>query len=149
MRREAMAALATTMLVAGLLQGLASPAEAVSPVRFSGVQYDSPGDDTGSNRSLNGEWVKITNHASRAKVMTGWKLRDRTGYRYVFPTFRLGAGRSVRVHTGSGTNSSTDLYWRLGTYVWNNTGDKATLKNRSGVVVDTCSWVDGSGYTSC
>jgi len=149
MRREAMAALATTMLVGGLLQGLASPAEAVSPVRFSGVQYDSPGDDTGSNRSLNGEWVKITNHASRAKVMTGWKLRDRTGYRYTFPTFRLGAGRSVRVHTGSGTNTSNDLYWRLGTYVWNNTGDKATLKNRSGVVVDTCSWGDGSGYTSC
>jgi hypothetical protein len=146
---RAMAAVATTMLVGGLLQGLASPAEAVSPVRFSGVQYDSPGSDTGSNRSLNGEWVKITNHASRAKVMTGWKLRDRTGYRYVFPTFTLGAGRSVRVHTGSGTNTSTDLYWRLGTYVWNNTGDKATLKNRSGVVVDTCSWGDGSGYTSC
>ena len=149
MRRGAMAAAATTMLVGGLLQGMASPAEAVSPVRFSGVQYDSPGDDTGSNRSLNGEWVRITNHASRAKVMTGWKLRDRTGYLYVFPTFTLGAGRSVRVHTGSGTNTSTDLYWRLGTYVWNNTGDKATLKNRSGVVVDTCSWGDGSGYTSC
>jgi len=53
------------------------------------------------------------------------------------------------VHTGSGTNSRTDLYWRQNGYVWNNTGDKATLKNSAGVVVDTCSWGDGAGFTSC
>lgn len=140
---------ATTLLIGGLVQGLTSPAEAVSPTRFSGVQYDSPGDDTGTNRSLNAEWVRITNHSSRARVMTGWKLRDITGFVYVFPNFTLGAGKSVKVHTGSGSNTRTDLYWRLSGYVWNNTGDRATLKNRNGVVVDTCSWGDGAGFTSC
>ena len=90
MIRRALTAAATAMLVGGLLQGLASPAEAVSPVRFAGVQYDSPGDDTGTNRSLNGEWVKITNHASRAKVMSGWKLRDRTGFRLRVPDLHPG-----------------------------------------------------------
>jgi hypothetical protein len=140
---------ATSVMACGLIQVSASPGEAVSPTRFSGVQYNSPGSDTGSNRSLNAEWVVITNHSSRAQVMTGWKLRDRTGYIFTFPTFSLGAGRSVKIHTGSGANSRTDLYWRQGYYVWNNTGDKAILKNRSGVVVDTCSWGDGSGYTGC
>lgn len=149
MRRTAAAMATTTLLIGGLVQGLASPAEAVSPTRFSGVQYDSPGDDTGSNRSLNAEWVRITNHSSHARVMTDWKLRDITGFLYVFPSFTLGAGKSVKVHTGSGVNSRTDLYWRLSGYVWNNTGDKATLKNSAGVVVDTCSWGDGAGFTSC
>jgi len=109
MRRTDAAMVATILLIGGLVQGLASPAEAVSPTRFSGVQYDSPGDDTGSNRSLNAEWVRITNHSSHARVMTGWKLRDITGFLYVFPRFTLGAGKSVRVHTGSGVNSRTEL----------------------------------------
>ena len=147
--KRVLAMAASALLVATLVQATAGPAEAVSPTRFSGVQYDSPGDDTGSNRSLNAEWVRITNHSSHARVMTGWKLRDITGFVYVFPSFTLGAGRSVKVHTGSGTNSRTDLYWRLNGYVWNNTGDKATLKDRHGVVIDTCSWGDGSGYIGC
>jgi len=46
-----------------------------------------------------------------------------------FPSFKLGAGKSVRLHTGQGTNSSTDLYWGKGWYVWNNTGDKAIIRD--------------------
>lgn len=149
MRRPLTAALATLLLTPGLLGLTERAAEAASPVRFAGVQYDSPGADTGSNTSLNAEWVRITNHASTAKVMTGWKLRDRTGYLFTFPTFTLGAGKSVKIHTGKGTNSRTDLYWRQSSYIWNNTGDKAILKNKAGVIVDTCSWGDGAGYVGC
>jgi hypothetical protein len=61
----------------------------------------------------------------------------------------LKSGASLRVHTGKGTNTATDKYWKLTGYVWNNTGDKATLKNRAGTIIDTCRWGDGSGTTAC
>lgn len=131
-----------TSAVAAIISGgaFAVPAEATSPVRISAVQYDSPGSDTGSNSSLNAEWVKITNYGATAKALTGWTLRDTSNHVYRFGTYRLGAGRSVRVHTGRGSNSSTDRYMGRGWYVWNNTHDKAILKNASGVTVATKSW---------
>lgn len=39
-------------------------------------------------------------------------------------------GRAVSA--GAGTNAATDLYWGLGSSVWNNTGDTATLKRPDG-----------------
>jgi hypothetical protein len=46
----------------------------------------------------------------------------------------------VKVHTGIGGNTSNNLYWRSGGYVWNQTGDTATLKNATGNLVDRCSY---------
>ena len=126
----------------------AMPAEAAPAVRFTKVQYNSPGNDTGSNYSLNAEWVRITNHRSTDRVLTGWTIKDKAGFVYTFPTFTLKAGASVRVHTGSGTDSKTDLYWDRTWYVWNNTGDTAYLRTTS-VTHDSCSWGAGSGVKYC
>jgi hypothetical protein len=134
------AILAALLLPMSLLLFTSSPAQAVSTVRISGVQYDSPGSDTGSNFSLNAEWVRITNYSSSRKSLSGWSLRDTSNHVYRFGTFSLGAGKSVRIHTGSGSNSSTDRYWGSGWYVWNNSGDRATLKNSAGTTVSTRSW---------
>ena len=76
-------------------------------------------------------------------------MRDLANHVYTVPSFKLGAGKSVKLHTGKGTNSSTDLYWGRGYYVWNNTGDKAILRNSSGTTNDTCTWGDGSGIKYC
>lgn len=129
-------------VVAAIISGgvFTAPAEAASPVRISGVQYDSPGSDRGGNLSLNAEWVRVTNYSSSAKTLAGWTLRDRSNHVYRFGTYRLGAGKSVRVHTGRGANTATNRYWGKGWYVWNNDTDRATLKNASGVTVSTKSW---------
>jgi hypothetical protein len=136
------AALAATGLVAGLLGSYAglSPAEAASAVRISAVQYDSPGTDTGSNKSLNAEWVRITNNSSTRKTLTGWTLRDTSRHVYRFSTFSIGAGKSVRIHTGKGRNTATDRYQGRSWYVWNNDGDKAILKNSHGTTQSVRSW---------
>ena len=126
----------------------AMPAHAAPAVRFTKAYYNSPGNDTGSNYSLNGEWIRITNHRSTDKVLTDWSIHDRTGYVFTFPTFTLKAGASVRVHTGSGSDSASDLYWGRTWYVWNNTGDKAYLRAPSGTLHDTCTWGSGSS-ASC
>ena len=127
----------------------AGEADAASPVRFSGAQYNSPGSDTGSNASLNAEWIRVTNHGSKARSLTGWTIRDAAGHVYRFPRFRLPPGSSVRLHTGKGRNTSRNLYWGKSWYIWNNTGDKAVLKNRAGARIDVCRWGDGPGFTHC
>ncbi len=108
-------------------------------VTISAVYFDSPGPDTGTNVSRNAEWVQIHN-ATAAKNLAGWTIRDAQSHIYTFPSFLLGSGKSVEVHTGSGTNTSTNLYWGSASYVWNNTGDDATLKNSNGSTVASCSY---------
>jgi hypothetical protein len=142
MNTKKSATLAAIGLVAGLLGSFAgvSPAEAASAVRISAAQYDSPGSDTGSNKSLNAEWVRVTNYSSTRKTLTGWTLRDTSRHVFRFGTFSLGPGKSVRIHTGKGRNTSTDRYQGRSWYVWNNDGDKAILKNSKGTTQSVRSW---------
>ena len=129
----------------------AAPALAASPVKLGRIYYDSPGTDTRSNTSLNAEWFTVRNTGTSRVNLAGWTVRDASTHVYHFVgTFYLAAGASVRVHTGKGTNTATNRYWGLGSYVWNNTGDKATLRNASGTWIDSCAWYStGVGYTYC
>lgn len=108
--------------------------------RITAIYFDSPGADSRSNSSLDAEWVRIKNTTGSRKTLTGWTLRDTTSHIYHFPTFRLAAGASVRVHTGSGSNTASNLYWHQSDYVWNNTGDTAYLRNANGTLVDRCAY---------
>lgn len=129
---------------------IAAPAAQAAPVvRFTKIYFDSPGSDTGSNTSLNAEWARVKNFSSKARVLTGWTIRDAQGHVYKFPTFTLRAGYTVTLHTGSGANTATNLYWREDNYVWNNSGDKAILKNRTGAKIDTCSFTSAGSYKIC
>ena len=80
--------------------------------------------------------------------MSRWRLIDRgRDHTFRFPQgFKLRSSRCVKVHTGRGRNTARHLYMKLGNYVWNNDGDKATLKKKSGARVDTCSY--GSNASS-
>ena len=111
--------------------------------------YDPPGPDTGTNANLNREWVAIKNFGQQTRQLRGWTLRDTAGHVFAFPRFRLRAGTTVRVHTGDGQATRHDLYWGIGKYVWNNTGDRATVRNRDGRLIDRCRWGDGDGFKLC
>ena len=108
-----------------------------------------PGNDTGTNTSLNAEYVSIGNHVSTSRNLRGWTLRDNQSHVYSFPNITVGSGKSVTVHTGKGTNTSTNLYWGSRNYIWNNSGDRATLRDAQGHQIDTCSWGNGSGSINC
>lgn len=140
----AAAALAMTGMVAG-------PAQAANPtLHISKVYFDSPGSDTGSNTSLNAEYVRIKNSSTtKSYTLTGFTLRDKANHVYTFKTFTLKPGTSVTVHTGKGTNTSSHVYWNKNWYVWNNTGDTATLKNASGTTVDSCTFTSAGDYKVC
>jgi lamin tail-like protein len=147
------------LLLAGLMGGpvgattraarnLARPVgtHARGRVTITAAYYDpKAGPDPDTNRGRNKEYVVIRNGGNRAVRLTRWTLRDlaRTGQRahvFRFPSFRLRPGRSVKIHTGSGRNTRTDLYWGSSVYVWGDDSDRATLKSSGGTTVDSCSW---------
>ncbi|MEV5156866.1 lamin tail domain-containing protein [Streptomyces sp. NPDC053728] len=150
-RTAAPLALAAATALAGSLLATA-PASAASHqggLHLGKIQYDSPGKDTRTNTSLVAEYVDIHNNGKSALQLKGYKLKDNTGYTYTFPSFTVAAGKTVRVHTGKGRNSGAHVYGNRGSYVWNNTGDKARLVKPSGTLLDSCSWGKGTGVKVC
>jgi len=134
-------------IAAALTLGLASPASAA--IKITKIYFDSPGADTGSNKSLNAEYVVIKNTGTRRKALTGWTLRDASQHVYRFPIFRLGSGKSVKVHTGKGANTLGNLFWRSSSYIWNNDGDTATLKRSNATAASKCSYSGVGSYKIC
>ncbi|MFE5815839.1 lamin tail domain-containing protein [Streptomyces sp. NPDC056479] len=140
--------LAAAALAAGALVSVATlPASAADhsrperpKVKISDVQYDSPGREDRSNRSLNREWVEITNTTRHTVNLDGWTLEDEDGNTYTFDHYRLEGRATVRVHTGFGRDTDSDLYQDSRHYVWDNRSDTATLRNDRGRFIDDKSW---------
>ncbi len=86
------------------------------------IHADASGDDT---NNLEDEYVVFENTGSGDLDQTGWSVQDEVGKTYTFPSgFTLAAGAQVTLHTGTGSDTQTDLYWgRTDSAVWNNGGD--------------------------
>ncbi|NJP99333.1 lamin tail domain-containing protein [Streptomyces zingiberis] len=150
--RSRAARLSAVAAVAGCAVALLIPgqAQAAGAIQLYKIYYDSPGSDRGGNTSLNAEYVQLRNTSRSAVQLKGFTIRDNAGYTYTFPSYKISAGKTVKVHTGKGTKSAGHVYWGRGWYVWNNTGDKARLYNAGGSQVDTCSYSSGkSAYKMC
>ena len=132
------AAAAATTVAAALAPAQADAA--TGSVHLYEIYYNSPGADTGSNTSLNGEWVAVTNTTTKTVSLTGWTVTDASRHTYKFGAYSLGAGKTVRIHTGKGSNTATSGYQNRSWYVWNNDKDTATLRKSTGTWVDSCSY---------
>lgn len=138
-------------LAAGALIVTAFPAAAIghhhstahhgrSVVALGAIQYDSPGRDNRSARSLNAEWVTVTNTGRTPVNLRNWTLANADHHRYAFRSLRLGAHKSVKVHTGVGRDTSRDLYQDRTSHMWGNGSDTATLRDSRGRTVDVKAW---------
>lgn len=116
-----------------------------STVMISKVQYDSPGVDDRSNRSLNGEWVEVKNTGKKTVDLRGYTLTDKQGNRYRFRSLKLDGHASVKVHTGKGKDSLHDVYQGRTDHVWDQR-DSATLRNDQGRILDSNSWGKAKGH---
>ena len=123
----------------------ASPSSAGQCVHLHRIVYDSPGSDTGTNESLNAEFVTVHNVCRLQVNLNGWKLRDQTGTEYLFK-FSIRGHSTVKVHSGRGANTPRDKFWKLDRYVWDNSKDIATLlrpkANGGFKVASRCSYFD-------
>jgi competence protein ComEC len=82
------------------------------------------------------EYVCLTNSDATAVDMSSWILRNVLGRSFNFPTgFSLAVGQTVKVHTGSGTDSPTDLHWGYRVNPAWEKSDKLTLHNGEDVEV--------------
>jgi hypothetical protein len=63
------------LTAAGLIAAVPAPADAAGGTTITKVYVNSPGKDTGSNKSLNAEYVKIKNTSSKGKSLKGWTIR--------------------------------------------------------------------------
>jgi hypothetical protein len=128
--------------VVGLAPANVAQADAAGCVRIVGGVFDSPDNDN-YMPYLNQEYVIIQNACSSSKLMTGWKVHDYNRIHvYRFPTgYRIGSGNSVKLRSGTGTNSSTNVYWKR-TYgaVWNNDPpERAYLRKPDGSLANSWS----------
>jgi hypothetical protein len=150
MCRAAAIAVATAAVAASSLATAVTPASAAGAIQITRVYVNSPGSDTGSNTSINAEYVSIKNTSATNRSLKGYTVRDKSGHVYTFGSYTLGAGKTVKIHTGKGANTSINRYWNKSWYVWNNSGgDSATLKTASGTSVDSCGWGTVSSYVNC
>jgi P pilus assembly chaperone PapD len=150
MRRLAMLTVSALVAVTSSLVAV-TPADAARTVQFTRIQYDSPGRDTGSNASLNREYVRVRNSTMRTVNMYRWHVRNARGDEYRFRSnFYLRPGETVTIRTGKGRNTDTTRYWGRTRYVWHNTRDRAYLRTPSGALMHSCSWSSaGRGYKFC
>jgi micrococcal nuclease len=97
-------------------------------------QFDSPGDDSESKEE---EYVCLRNVGPQAFDLSGCTLSDEYGWTYHFPSLSLRAGAVVRVRSGCGEDTATDLYWchEGATAIWNNDGDTVYLFSPEGYLL--------------
>ena len=101
----------------------------------------SPEGDT-----LNDEFVVFENAGDGDLDLTGWTVEDEAGYSYQFPDgYVLTPGAQVRLRTGSGGDTSTDLYWGSGSYVWNDGGDTVYAYDADGALAAEYTYPQSSG----
>lgn len=84
------------------------------------------------------EYVEIENTSNNSVDMEDWyiKVESNSALRYDFPKFTLGGGKTVRVWTKVGQNTTSNLFWGLSTPVWNNNSDCAYLRDADRDLVD-------------
>ena len=100
-------------------------------LRVVEVNADAPGDD---NENLGEEYVVLENAGEEPLDLSGWTVTDEADHSYTFGEFALGPGERVTLHTGSGTDSGTSVYWGRSRAVWNNGGDTVTVRDADGDV---------------
>ena len=103
----------------------------------SGCQFDPPGAD-GTRYAE--EWICLRNMGECVANLQGWWVCDESGASYTFPSYSLGGGAAVTLHTGAGIDLDSHLYWGSNRFVWNNGGDTVYLYDASGVLITSYSY---------
>ncbi|MFZ0493588.1 MAG: thermonuclease family protein [Acidimicrobiia bacterium] len=104
-------------------------------VSIESIAANPPGPD---ENVLDEETITIV--ATSSADLTGWVLRDgSSSHRFHLPNGFVLNGR-VTIHSGCGTDTTTDLFWCADGPIWDNDGDTALIYDESGALVDAVTY---------
>jgi Lamin Tail Domain len=127
------------ILVAAMALALATASAAQAGIQLSKIRPNPTLVPGGQNAQVNAEYVSVKNTAATAKNLRGWFIREKHSKRtFTFPGFSLCGGCTVKIHSGTGTNTATDIYWGRAKAAWANDADKAILHRAGGLIQGTC-----------
>ncbi len=115
------------------LWGTSSSNNCISIINF---HYDAIGDD---NQNLNDEYVVFKNKCDSIDL-DSWNVKDEATHKYTFKNFVFDADSTFTLYTGSGKDTSDELYWNSKSAIWNNAGDTLFLRDKNGGLVLTYSY---------
>ncbi len=78
------------------------------------------------------EYALIENRGVNDIDLAGWTLSDAAGHVFRFSDRVLAAREELRVWVKAGTDTEHDVYWGRRAPIWNNRGDTAVLRDRTG-----------------
>lgn len=109
------------------------------PFKITTLHADAKGDD---RFNLNDEYVRVVNLEERPMNLKGFRISDRYGHTYSFPSAILLPGHTALLFTGQGKDlldprDQVKLYWNSDWPIWNNEGDTAFLRDPEGRLVDS------------
>jgi beta-lactamase superfamily II metal-dependent hydrolase len=115
-----------------------------TPVVFSEIYYDTPGDENVE------EWIELFNNTAQTVNLGGWTIIDNngTGFTYTFPsgvTMRPGSYLTIGRDSGGFTalyGYEADLYGNLP--FLNNNGDTLILYDGENNPIDAVAWEGGA-----
>jgi len=95
--------------------------------------FDASGDDAAN---LNDEYFTLQNTGDEVIDLSGWSVENERGTMYRIPNgVSLAPYAVLTIHSGSGTNTSSILYWNASAPVWNDTTDLAILRDAGGLMI--------------
>ncbi len=96
--------------------------------------YNASGDDA---TNLNDEYFTLQNAGDEAIDLSGWTMENERGVSFRIPNgIVLAANAMITIHSGSGQNTASTLYWNASEPIWNNTYDLAVLRDAEGKIID-------------
>lgn len=117
------------------LWGFEGLIEETDGIAITSINEEVEGD---AYENLNKEKIVLKNTSSSEKSLSQWTIEDGSGIKYTFPNnFSIQPNQNVTVHSGSGENTETDLYWGSDRPIWNNGGDTIILKNSENDIILT------------
>ena len=127
---------------------LAGTASASAAIKIKEIEFNPPGRDTGTNTHINEEYIMFVNTGGTTVMLNHWTVRDADGNVFRFGSDdRIPAHAELMIHTGRGSEAALHKYWGLRRYLWDNGGDRATLRRADGSVADRCLYA-GAGSTA-
>jgi len=107
-------------------------------LHITSFHANAPGDD---RDNVNGEYLRVCNITSEPVTLGDFKLRNANGRSWQLPDLILQPGHTVKIHSGTGSHQE-DPTMQLTAYlgsrqpVWSNSGDRATIVDAAGRIVD-------------